>query len=306
LDIEPGGQRGMGGIAQEEVSAAELPSLLRGRQLALLAATPLEADPLLLDQAGGGPVLASPDCLLAPGFEVERHLRVAGKSWYLLRLRPADGRVRGWLSCLLVVSGYDKANAAHALTCLLEVHLPDLVLQFGIAGGFGGQGLGLRDLVLATSEVYADTGTSSPEGWLSTEAFGLPLLELDGREFWNEFLLDEALVGRAAFVLSSASWGADAPVVASGPALTVSRVTGLAHEAEELRTRWQALSESMEGAAAAQVCTIYGVPFLEVRAVSNLVGDRDRATWDLRGASARAAFAACVLASKLEEVLGPS
>jgi len=44
--------------------------------------------------------------------------------------------------------------------------------------------------------------------------------------------------------------------------------------------------ESMEGAAAAQVADRLGLPFAEVRGVSNLVGERDKRAWDLRSAIA--------------------
>ena len=37
----------------------------------------------------------------------------------------------------------------------------------------------------------------------------------------------------------------------------------------------------MEGAGAAHVALLYDLPFLEIRAVSNLVGDRDKRRWDL-------------------------
>ena len=51
----------------------------------------------------------------------------------------------------------------------------------------------------------------------------------------------------------------------------------------------------MEGAAAAHVCALYGVPFLELRAMSNRVEKRDREQWDLVGAVARAQEAAARL-----------
>ncbi|HEX7239102.1 MAG TPA: hypothetical protein VF263_02460, partial [Longimicrobiaceae bacterium] len=41
------------------------------------------------------------------------------------------------------------------------------------------------------------------------------------------------------------------------------------------------LCEGMEGAALAHVCALYGVPFLELRAVSNAVEDRDLSRWRL-------------------------
>jgi futalosine hydrolase len=37
----------------------------------------------------------------------------------------------------------------------------------------------------------------------------------------------------------------------------------------------------MEGAAAAQVAELHGVPWLEVRGISNIVEDRDLKKWDI-------------------------
>ena len=37
----------------------------------------------------------------------------------------------------------------------------------------------------------------------------------------------------------------------------------------------------MEGAAAAHVALHYGIPFLEIRGASNLVGPRNRNAWNL-------------------------
>ncbi|NEC28318.1 futalosine hydrolase, partial [Streptomyces sp. SID8111] len=62
--------------------------------------------------------------------------------------------------------------------------------------------------------------------------------------------------------------------------LTVSTVTGTAARAEALRARHpRALAEAMEGFGVAEAAAAQGVPVLEVRAVSNPVGPRDRAAW---------------------------
>lgn len=264
-------------------SVGELGELVRGIPLALLAATELEAAPLLSRGT------------------LQRRLFVAGSPWSLLSLPQVSASSSQRV--LVIVSGYDKANTAHALTCLLQVSRPRLVLQFGIAGGFGSAGLGVGDLVVPSVEIYGDTGSSSPQGWLSTEAFGLPVAQVAGRTYWNSFPLEAALVARAAKLLSEGTWPESTPLVASGPAVTVSQVSGRREEAETLAGRWDALIESMEGAAAAHICALYRVPFLEVRAVSNLVGDRDRAAWDIPGAAERAAEAAALLAGRLPVIL---
>jgi futalosine hydrolase len=48
----------------------------------------------------------------------------------------------------------------------------------------------------------------------------------------------------------------------------------------------------MEGAAAAHVCALYDLPFLELRGISNLVEDRDREKWRLAEAAEAAQAAA--------------
>jgi futalosine hydrolase len=58
----------------------------------------------------------------------------------------------------------------------------------------------------------------------------------------------------------------------------------------------------MEGAAAAHVCALHDIPFLEVRGVSNLVEDRNRGAWQVAGA----ADAAQAAALRLARELGPS
>lgn len=277
------GSRGGGSKARARLrpDCAELRLLLEEVDLALVTATEIEAGPLL-DRLTG-----------------VRRLEVATKTWWLGVL-PSDGhRIR----TVIVVSGYDRVNAAHALTCLLMAASPRLVLQVGVAGAFPAAGLDRGDVVLATEEIYGDTGVLTPAGWEPAASFGLPLARVGETEYWNAFPLDPGLVQRAAEVIAAASWSAPAPRVRAGPCVTVSQVTGVRVEGERLAARWAALAESMEGAAAAHVCALYSVPFLEVRAVSNLVTDRDREEWDVPGAAARAAEAAQAVCARLDEVL---
>jgi len=49
----------------------------------------------------------------------------------------------------------------------------------------------------------------------------------------------------------------------------------------EVRARHQPDVESMEGAAFMYACLVAGVPFAQVRAVSNVVERRNRAAWKL-------------------------
>ncbi|NUP35711.1 MAG: futalosine hydrolase, partial [Streptomyces sp.] len=73
---------------------------------------------------------------------------------------------------------------------------------------------------------------------------------------------------------------AEATGAVRGAVLTVSTVTGSAERATELRRRHPgAAAEAMEGFGVAEAAAAHGVPVLELRAISNAVGPRDRAAW---------------------------
>jgi hypothetical protein len=97
-------------------------------------------------------------------------------------------QVAGRRRVVLALTGLDKVNAAHLLTCLLQAMDPEprLVLQVGIGGALPGSGGfvpgSVGDVVIGTQEAYSDTGCSSPSGWLSARELGWPLALIDGRE----------------------------------------------------------------------------------------------------------------------------
>ncbi|HEV3049671.1 MAG TPA: futalosine hydrolase [Longimicrobium sp.] len=197
--------------------------------------------------------------------------------------KPAwTGRLHG-ADVVLLPGGMGKTNAAHALTALLETQPVRGVVGFGIAGAYPGSGLGIGSVALATAAVYGDEGVQTPSGWMGTEGIGIPLWQGE-RPLFNEFALDAALVERARAVLSAAGFD-----VRTGPFVTVSNCSGSAVLGQMMAERFPgALCEGMEGAALAHVAAIYGVPLLELRAVSNLVEDRDMSRWRIREAAVAA------------------
>lgn len=68
--------------------------------------------------------------------------------------------------------------------------------------------------------------------------------------------------------------------VTTGPILTVSTVTGTKETADEMSRRIsRAAAEGMEGFGVATAAQLKGLPVLEMRAVSNFVGPRNRSAW---------------------------
>lgn len=150
------------------------------------------------------------------------------------------------------------AAAAFALAAAPEPY--GLVVSAGIGGGFA-PAAPVGSLVVATGIVAADLGAETPDGFVPVTGLGF------GRD---AFVPPEALVREVA-----AATGA-----APGPVLTVSTVTGsAARTAALLAAHPGAVAEAMEGFGVAEAADRLGVPVLELRAVSNPVGPRDRDAW---------------------------
>ena len=194
--------------------------------------------------------------------------------------KPAWCGVLDGALVLVFSAGMGKTNAAHGLTALLETRAVRGVIGFGVAGAYEGSNLRVGDLALATAAVYGDEGVEAPDGWMSTEGIGIPLVDGPAGRMFNEIALDADRVRRAADALAAAGVH-----VRTGPFVTVSACSGTARRGAELAARFGGVCEGMEGAALAHVAALYGVPFLELRAVSNLVEDRDLSRWRLKDAA---------------------
>ncbi|MGI5195970.1 futalosine hydrolase [Streptomyces sp. CA-288835] len=172
---------------------------------------------------------------------------------------------------LLVAGVGSAAAAASTATALTTAALTgtsyDLVVSAGIAGGFQPEAP-LGSLVLADEITIADLGAETADGFV-------PVTELGFGAVTHR--PPESLVREVAAVTGART----------GTVLTVNTVTGSAERAAELRRRHPgALAEAMEGFGVAEAAAAHGVPVLELRAVSNPVGPRDRAAWRIGDALA--------------------
>ena len=206
------------------------------------------------------------------------------------RIGPYVGcRLPGEPAVTVLAGGIGPAAAAAATATALALSPGvDLVLNAGVAGGFAAAGVSVGDVVLATTSGFADLGAESPGGFLPAAELGWPAAEFPASPELLAVVTDR--LRRAGLT------------VHAGPVLTVSTVTGTAAAAARLSARSRPVAEAMEGAAVAGAAARFGRRFLELRTVSNLVGDRDRDAWDVAGAldTLRAAMAAARPALLLE------
>ena len=163
----------------------------------------------------------------------------------------------------LLITGVGPVNTTYRLTRHLLEQPADVVVQAGIAGRFEHSPLQLADTCLISHDVLADAGAYEPPYWHSLHDLGL-----DEQQPWITCHVQPAA-------------HLHLPVVKGA---TVSTLTTNEAWINSLQLKWKADVESMEGAAAAYICAQMQIPFVQLRSISNTVGQRNKAQWKMQEA----------------------
>lgn len=210
---------------------------------------------------------------------------VAAEAEALVALLPGASRqdrgpLHGWyaetpagtLDVVVAGVGPAAAGAATGIALALAKTPYAAVLCAGIAGAFAGGGAVVGGVVVADELIAADLGVLAPEGFLDVETLGFGTAL--GRS-----TPPAAIVRQLGRLCSDAGL---ATVI--GPVLTLSSFTGTDERAHALANLYRPAAEAMEGTGIATAAAYFGVPVVEIRTISNSVGNRDREAWDLPAA----------------------
>jgi futalosine hydrolase len=146
----------------------------------------------------------------------------------------------------------------------------DLVLNVGICGSFD-PALPPGTVVHVVSDRMPELGAEDGDKFLTVHE--LNLLGRDEFPFRGELLTNPAPPPIPALVALPAREG-----------ITVNTVHGSARSIARIVRHYAPAVESMEGAAFMYVCLAAGLPFAQVRAVSNIVERRNRRAWRIEEA----------------------
>ena len=177
---------------------------------------------------------------------------------------------------VLALSHIGKVAAATTATAMIErFDVTELVFT-GVAGGLG-QGVNVGDMVVATEFLQHDMDASP--------LFPIYEVPMYGRaHFPTNLHLTQSLKAAAQDILKNPAQWIDmdvmrelhvhAPKVHAGMVVSGDRFVSTTVESRDLQQRQpHALAVEMEGAAMAQVCLDYGVPFGAVRTISDRADD---------------------------------
>ncbi len=182
---------------------------------------------------------------------------------------------------VLVGAGIGKVNTALVATLLADRFRCRLIVFSGVAGGLDPD-LDIGDLVVADSTLQHDAGVIE-DGRLHTYQAGhVPFFNPTDRlgypvEPGLLARVRERLDGFALPPLSARAGGEGRPPrIAYGPILSGDQYVHCEATRERLFAELGGRAVEMEGGALGQVCEAFGVPWLDIRALSDLAGRDSR------------------------------
>ena len=168
----------------------------------------------------------------------------------------------------VLITGIGSMSTAYWITKAVDKRRPDLLIQAGVAGSYSDDHLP-GSLVLVKEEVTGDLGVEENGEFKDVFDMGLPQITApySGKNLVNP---DANRLGRY-----------NLPLVSG---VTINEITTRPTRIQQLQQKYQPVVESMEGAAFHYIALIEKIPFIQLRAVSNKVGERDKSKWKMKEA----------------------
>lgn len=173
------------------------------------------------------------------------------------------GKLNG-KSVVLLQSGIGKVNAAMATTIMHERFSPTHVINTGSAGGFAKE-LNVGDIVISTKVVHHDVDATAFD-YAYGQVPGMPAT----------YTADQTLVQHALEAIKTLNVVGVKGLIATADSFMddPDRVAFAREKFPDM------IAAEMEAAAIAQVCYQYNVPFVIIRALSDIAGKDSSVSFD--------------------------
>jgi adenosylhomocysteine nucleosidase len=195
---------------------------------------------------------------------------------------------------VLAGSGMGKVNAALVTTLLADRFGCHTVVFSGVAGGLDPR-LAIGDIVVADFVIQHDAGVLEDERVRIYQPGYVPMINPTDR---LGYPTDPGLLGRVKQQLAGISVPGQ---IVYGTVLSGDQYLNCEATRERLRNELGGQAVEMEGGAVAQVCEAFGIPWLVIRALSDLAGGT--ALFDFTAFVDQAAASAATILRRLLPVL---
>jgi futalosine hydrolase len=164
----------------------------------------------------------------------------------------------------ILITGIGTTFTAFHLTNALHEKKYQFVINIGIAGSLTDE-LAIGEVVSVVSDEFADLGIEKENEFLTLFESGF----MDSNDFPFEQGILKASESNGLFDLKKVR------------GITTNKSHGRTASIVEVKSKFSAQVESMEGAVVFYVCNWFGVPSFQIRSISNFVEPRDSAKWNI-------------------------
>jgi futalosine hydrolase len=168
----------------------------------------------------------------------------------------------------VLVTGVGVPSALYHLQKRIQQVDYDCIIQAGIAGTFTDD-IPPGQVVLVKQDCFADIGFEEKE--IFTPLFNTELADKHEYPFTDGWLMNTGANLQYA----------NLPTV---KAITVNKLSDSELQKQQYLNAFNAGIETMEGAALHYVCLQEHIPFIQIRSISNQVGERDKTKWKMHEA----------------------
>lgn len=166
----------------------------------------------------------------------------------------------------VLISGIGLTATTFSLTRQIQIKKPELVIQAGVGGCFD-KTIPLGKVLAVNMETIADQSVIELNR-LKT-LFDLKLVPQNRFPFKRGWLWNNNAVLKKVRLKKVIG-------------ITVNEITTSAQKVKFYREKFNPVVESMEGAALHYVCLMEKIPFIQLRAVSNYIAERNKKNWNMR------------------------
>ena len=166
----------------------------------------------------------------------------------------------------ILITGIGLTATTYSLMRQLRLKKPDLVLQAGVGGCFD-TSIPLGQVVVVKQEAIADQSVIELNQ-LKT-LFDLKLVPQDQFPFKKGWLINNSEVLKKI-------------TLKKVKGISVNEITTSKQKVKFYTETFNPVVESMEGAALHYVCLMENIPFIQLRAVSNYIAERNKKNWNMK------------------------
>jgi futalosine hydrolase len=169
----------------------------------------------------------------------------------------------------ILITGIGLTAATYSFVKQFSLKKPALVIQAGIAGCFD-KNISLGSVVITRQDTIADQIVT--ENKQLKTMFDLGLVKPNQAPYSKGWLVNphRELIKKTKLKIVNA--------VSVNRVTTTTQMTGL------YQKKFQPSIESMEGAALHYTCLLEKIPFLQIRSISNYIGERNKKKWNMKEA----------------------